>query len=106
MTEQGDRLQALAKARSETLGTVTKSERERDSILQRRLPQETRVGLKTRVAALTESRRTLDELKELASSGSSILRRDVQAEGVWRSCEKAINELPRSEFRLDDCARP
>lgn len=81
LTEQGDRLQALAKARSETVRTVTKSERERDSILQRRLAQETRVSLKARAASLTESSRRLDQLKELASSGSSILRRDAQARG-------------------------
>lgn len=95
LTEQSDRLQALAKARSETVGAVTKSERERDSILQRRLSQETRVGLKGRTAALTESRRRLDELKELASSGSSILRRDAQARG-------RLSELRERDQRATD----
>ncbi len=81
LTEKGGRLQALAKARSETVGAVTASERERDSVLQRRVSQETRVGLKARAAELLESRRKLDAVKGLAANGAVVLRTDAQARG-------------------------
>jgi len=81
LTEQGDRLQALAKARAETIATVGQAERDKSSVLPRRLSQEARAGLKTRIAGLTESRRRLDELREDASSGATLLRNDAEATG-------------------------
>jgi exonuclease SbcC len=81
LTEKGDRLQALSKARAEALGAVSLAEREREAVSLRRLSQEARVSLKAKVSELADVHRRLLALKDIADSGSVIVRRDAEATG-------------------------
>ena len=81
LTERAGRLEALAKARAESIGHLAASQRQRGTLTQRRLQQSIRVTTKGRVAELSEARRRLEGLTEAASSGSALLQQDAEARG-------------------------
>src|SRR5262249_37339272 len=98
LTEQSGRLQALAKARTEVVGLLAQVERERNSVLQHRLAQDTRVALKARSAELTEARRRLENLREPAATGSAILR--THAEARERLAQMRERDQRATDIRL------
>ena len=81
LTERAGRIEALSRAKADTTGQLASSERERASLIQRRLEQNVRVATKGRVAELSDAHRNLETLAEAASGGSVIIRKDAEARG-------------------------
>jgi exonuclease SbcC len=98
LTERAGRLQALAKERSDATELLAATERDRDAMARRQLPQEVRVDLKARAADLDDARRKLEALTEPARVGVAILRRESAA-------RSRLAELRDSDRRATDVRR-